>query len=452
MAARIETLALAAGVVLALSGLAHADILPRRTRSDCRAATVARPGEDCVDCSTSWSDQDACALRYLPEGRQRRCIGRVTRIEEVWCKPRTDEAGATAPKPVASGAAPSHGDPSPAPRGGGCALVPDGASASNAGPVLALLCLLLALARRRSRRLLVASALGLVACRRPSPRPDAAQARASAERELQRIQDDYRERTDGRLVAIPDWKATADVTFGAFHLHLPAGWGEDAPPQHDFAWFTPKADRSRYVEIRIHARNPLVAMDAVKFRRLLAHQGKLGRADLGDLAQRLPSDLVVSEVSVRRWTRFNALVIRGTLPKAGLERTSVFVDAEAAPSQDASIDVLHVSVPVALEARYRADLERVLDTLELHSEARGNLQAEASCCDDPRPAAMHDCENRMLWDGYDERPFRDGCLRFVLPADPEKRSANIAALRKKQALRDPICTPGLCGDPVPERW
>src|SRR5689334_9581553 len=70
---------------------AAADILPPPSRpeaetSDCHASKVARDGESCFDCRTTYDAEDDCALESLALGRERRCIVRNrTTIDEVWC-------------------------------------------------------------------------------------------------------------------------------------------------------------------------------------------------------------------------------------------------------------------------------------------------------------------------------------------------------------------------------
>ncbi|MBK7584045.1 MAG: hypothetical protein IPI67_28090 [Myxococcales bacterium] len=81
------------------AGSARAD-LPAPGPETCSLEKQQKPGEDCVSCSASFEDTEACKTKHSASGYSQRCRSSGASVwTEVWCR--------ESPEPVASAAASS---------------------------------------------------------------------------------------------------------------------------------------------------------------------------------------------------------------------------------------------------------------------------------------------------------------------------------------------------------
>jgi MYXO-CTERM domain-containing protein len=120
----------------------------------CTLEKQKKAGDDCVECTASYDQEEACKEKHASEGRSKRCRTSGASVwTEIWCR-----GGAETPAPSVAAASPSASEspvtPSPvAPpeKSGSCGACAVGASSgSDPGPWAALAVALgFALRRRR---------------------------------------------------------------------------------------------------------------------------------------------------------------------------------------------------------------------------------------------------------------------------------------------------------------
>lgn len=264
-----------------------------------------------------------------------------------------------------------------------------------------------------------------------------------------------------------EWAPQREIDFGAFHGELVDGWGIESDPDGTYAWFVPKTDRSRGVEIRLQRR---VTDDddalGVAFRALIATERGLEANDLQPLSGRFFAASPVFDVKSARVGHFGpvrALIIDGLFTQPKLARTMVFVDGEEETDRPAEVESLFVTYPLSLAERYHPEADALFEKLSIAQHPLGRMCGEhvvaqpgqpcVRCCSGTSsvPAERRKVRETCLDDasakGY-ESVCALWCDLYCLPTDPSKVEANKTRFRarsqgepKKCDPNDPLCAP-----------
>jgi hypothetical protein len=433
----------------ALARVAHANgppPPPPHEPNACSPEAMSTTPDRCEACNAELVDADFCAVKHLPEGRERRCVHHGEfRTYEVWC---ARDAG---PPPV-SPPAPAVGPPPDRPLSErfSCAVgaAPSPIGAASGSLVLAALA---AWARRRRRGATLA-AIGVIAASAACEEEQLLEARTGVS-EVTR----FTRPLAARGIWIDRWTPVSGVVrAGAFRVRLPEGWGEEQPADHLRWWFAPRNGRERAVGLRVETSmgiNGMAPESARALRGLLARPGAVTIEQLEPVRYLLPGtgrgsyynrqqpiSLVIERAEVRAMGAGRGLVVEGIYPAADLRLIGVVTDPESDVQVPDRFDELYLTWPEALSATHRPAIDQILRDLTIEPEPRSRScgptviaepgeRCDLCCGQFHRRGDPANCLRVRGEDGFEERCRHHGCTHLCQPRDPARVAWNSASHR-----------------------